>query len=84
MTAARPFPLNGALNSAIFATGRQNNEIARDAGLNTTRLSQILRGWRAPTKTDRENLSRVLGKPDAELFAREVYGDLEPVAVAVE
>lgn len=43
-------------------------EVARRADMDETRLSRIVRGSEQPTPEERKALSRVLRRPQAELF----------------
>ncbi len=61
--------LNVALKTAIFGSGKKQKTVARLARINETKLSHIIRGRRPPSEIERANLAKVLGRPEAELFA---------------
>lgn len=64
----RQASLNLALKTAILASGKKQGRVARDARLDETALSHIVRGRREATPVEQERLSRVLGRPVPELF----------------
>lgn len=65
-------PMNMALKIAIVESRRLQVEIAADAGMDPTRLSQIVNGRREPSDPERKALARVLKRKAADLFpARE-------------
>jgi transcriptional regulator with XRE-family HTH domain len=60
--------MNPDLRRAISWSGRPAWKIARDAGLSRTQISHIMTGVRAARPEERAALSRVLGRPETELF----------------
>jgi transcriptional regulator with XRE-family HTH domain len=62
-----PF-LNLALKTAILASGKPQKRIARDARIDETTLSHIVRGRRDPSPKERQRLAHVLGREESELF----------------
>lgn len=60
--------LNLALKTAILASGKLQKQIAREAAIDETTLSHIVRGRLAATTAERRRLARVLAKSEAELF----------------
>lgn len=60
--------LNVALKMALFATGKPQQDIAKKARINPQKLSHVIHGNRELDNDERERLSRVLGKSEAELF----------------
>lgn len=60
--------LNTALKIAILTSGKPQNRIARDARINETTLSHIVRGRRDASPKERERLARVLGRQESDLF----------------
>ncbi len=64
-------PRNVALKNAIFATGKHQKRIARLANVPAEKLSHAIHGRRELDDDERKRLSRVLGKPEAELFPAE-------------
>lgn len=63
----KPAP-NVALKTAIFASGREQQRIAKLARIAPEKLSHVIHGRRELDDKERERLARVLGKPEAELF----------------
>jgi hypothetical protein len=55
------------LKLAIIASGREQQEIAKEAGLRPDHLSRIVNGLHCDEPT-REALARVLGRQPGELF----------------
>lgn len=72
--------LNVALKTAMFATGKKQQRIARLARISEQKLSHALHGRRTLDADERRRLARVLGKPESELFP-EVFGE-QPEAKA--
>jgi plasmid maintenance system antidote protein VapI len=68
MLVGMPPVFNVALKSAIFESRKKQKRIAKLAGIPETQLSHIVRGRRDATPKERERLSVVLGKPEADLF----------------
>ena len=56
------------LRDAIFRSGKPQIEIARRTGIDETKLSKIVRGWRDPSPKEVRALSRVLRVPASQLF----------------
>lgn len=59
---------NAALKLAIFNSGKRQIDIAEKAGMDETKLSKIIRGYRTASPEERSALARVLRKPIHELF----------------
>lgn len=66
----KPLP-NVALKTAIFATGHEQQQIAKRARISPQKLSHVIHGRRDLDDRERERLARVLGKTEAELFPSE-------------
>jgi transcriptional regulator with XRE-family HTH domain len=60
--------MNVALKQAIVATQRTQQDIAREAKLHPTRLSQIIHNERTASPVERASLAAVLKKSESELF----------------
>lgn len=63
----KPAP-NVALKSAIFATGKHQQRIARLARIQPQKLSHVIHGRRELDDAERDRLANVLGKSIGELF----------------
>lgn len=61
--------LNVALKLALFASGKQQQRIAKAARIAPQKLSHVIRGRRELDSEERKRLARVLGKSEDELFA---------------
>lgn len=64
--------LNVPLKLAIIASRKRQQRIAKLARIEPPQLSHIVNGRRPPTKKQRERLSKVLAKPETELFPDQV------------
>lgn len=62
---------NVALKTALFATGKQQQRIARLARIPPQKLSHVIHGNRELDADERGRLARVLGKSEDELFPSE-------------
>lgn len=60
--------LNVALKTALFATGKQQQKIAKAARIAPQKLSHVLRGRRELDADERKRLARVLDRSEEELF----------------
>jgi len=60
--------LNVALKTALFATGKRQERIAKAARIAPQKLSHVLRGRRELDEGERKRLARVLGRSEDELF----------------
>ncbi len=58
------------LKLQIFRRGSHQNQLAKAVGIDETVLSKIIRGYRAPTATQRKILAGYLGADEAWLFER--------------
>jgi transcriptional regulator with XRE-family HTH domain len=58
------------LKLQIFRRGRHQNQLAKAIGIDETVLSKIIRGYRAPTASQRKLLSTYLEADEAWLFER--------------
>jgi len=63
--------LNVALKTAVFATGKRQQRIAKLAGIDPQTLSRAIHGRRDLASDARARLARVLGKSEDELFPSE-------------
>ena len=63
----KPAP-NVALKMALFATGRDQQDLAKRARVSPQKLSHVIHGRREFDAKERERLARVLGKSQDELF----------------
>lgn len=59
---------NVALKTALFASGKRQEAIAKAARLTPQQISHALVGRRALDADERKRLARVLGKSEDELF----------------
>lgn len=59
---------NLALKIAILESGRSQVEIAADADLHESRLSQLVNGRRRASDAERKTLARILKRRPAQLF----------------
>lgn len=60
--------VNVALKSAIFATGKKQQRVARLAGITPQDLSHAIYGRRELSETQRARLAKLLGKSESDLF----------------
>lgn len=58
------------LKLQIFRRGSHQNQLAKAVGIDETVLSKIIRGYRAPTATQRKILASYLSVDEAWLFER--------------
>lgn len=58
------------LKLQIFRRGSHQNQLAKAVGIDETVLSKIIRGYRAPTATQRKILASYLAADEAWLFER--------------
>jgi len=65
---------NGRLKQAIFESRfRQQNEVALQARIHETRMSDIINGRAIPTSQERARIAKLLKRSESDLFpAREV------------
>lgn len=63
----KPVP-NVALKTAIFASGREQQRVAKLARISPQKLSHVIRGRRTLDEAERERIARVLQIPESELF----------------
>lgn len=61
--------LNVALKTALFATGKHQQRVAKAARISPQKLSHVLRGRRVLDDDEKARLAKVLGKSEDELFA---------------
>lgn len=61
--------LNVALKTALFATGKRQQDIAKKARIEPQKLSHAIHGKRELDDDEKCRLARVLGKSEDELFA---------------
>ena len=59
---------NIALKVALLEKGMSQRELAMQARIAETRISQIIRGWERPTFEMKESICNVLDKEIEELF----------------
>lgn len=59
---------NVALKMAIFASGREQQRVAKLARVSPQKLSHVIRGRREFDDAEKARLARVLGKSEEELF----------------
>ena len=62
-------PINMPLKLAIVASGISQRALALDTRIGEIRLSAIIHLRKAATAEERRLLAKVLGRPEAELFA---------------
>lgn len=60
--------MNTALKSLIFHKFRFQGDFARKAGISDSRLSGIIRGRKAPTQEEMQNIAKTLGVKADEIF----------------
>jgi len=60
--------MNMALKIAIVESKRSQVQIAKDAEMHESRLSQIVNGHRDASDVERKNLARILKRKPAQLF----------------
>jgi len=61
--------MNLELKMAILRSGRNQSDIARDAGIFESRLSKIVHGYKIPTQVEQQQLAEVLGLNISILFS---------------
>lgn len=66
----KPAP-NVALKTALFATGKDQQLIAKRARISPQKLSHVIHGRRDLEPEERERLAKVLGKTQDELFGQQ-------------
>jgi transcriptional regulator with XRE-family HTH domain len=59
---------NVAMKSALFATGKRQDRIAKQARIHPAKLSHVLYGRRELDPDELARLAKVLGKHPSELF----------------
>lgn len=62
--------LNATLKLAIFQSGRTQTEIAKQTGIDETRLSRIVRGHVEASEDEQKLIAKALKQPASSLFAQ--------------